>query len=196
MRVIHVFVLLTVVFAGGLWALPTCAQTTPTPKKVKPAAMQQLTPAAATQRKLQLLNAAGIKVAPATVQSSTILSVRQPWINSRTYLDIFQAETYRPQQESVQLKGNPENGSLTWVQVLWPADRSKRYLLDCEVGGSVTSFRFRRGGSRPFVDTVVTAAGGRAGFVLNAGESGSVFVFGLGEGRSWSLKNCEITPVG
>jgi hypothetical protein len=199
-----------------LWTAAAAAQSTapvkprpqPAPQLPKPAPQAKLDPRTAAAagitadqaRHLRTLQAAGLQVPPSSLQRPVVLTVRRPWIDSRTYLNLFEARDFRPDAGYAVMQPNPGTANVSWAEVRWPADAAKRHIIDCEVGGQATRFAFKRvapggysGDPNRIREVTVPVSDGRAAAVFNPGEGGSIFVRGLD--RPWQLKSCEITPV-
>jgi len=177
-------------------------------------------PAAATtepteiSRKMEALEVAGLTVPASGLQESVILSARQPWRDSRTFVDFTQAIGYSTRGNFVTVAGVPTVAMAFSVppgaELMWKADPSKRHIIDCEVSGAATQIRFRWGDPPPDGmahlagtmsstpssgvqgEALATVAKGRVSTVLPAGIPGSVR---LSADTNWQFRSCEITPV-
>lgn len=195
----------------GLWSAAVLAAAMAATAQAQPQVQPQLrvnpqvlsAKPALNPRQLELLRGAGITVPPTSVQSATTLSVRTPMVDLAS-LSFFNVASYTPANETAGvavLQANPPSSDQSWVQIGLRADARSRYIIDCEVGGAATQYRFVRytgeGGSRQREETRVPASNGRVGIVLQPrGTAGPQSVHLMGLDQGWQFKSCDITPIG
>lgn len=202
----------------ALGLLGLCAIATPAAAQLVPLRLPD-PPAATTEpteisRKMEALEVAGLNVPPSGLQESVILSARQPWRDSRTFVDFTRATGYSTRGNFVTVAGVPTfttaYSALPGAELVWNADPSKRHIIDCEVSGAASQIRFRWGDppasglasiAAPLVpstpsgvqgEALATVAKGRVSTVLPTGVPGSVR---LSADKDWQFRSCEITPV-
>ena len=145
-------------------------------------------------RKMNVLETAGLIVAPTSLQESVVLSARQPWRDSRTFVDFTGVTGYSVRNSSARIAGVPMLSSAysprPHAELVWSADASKRHIIDCEVAGPATQIKFRW--TEPAGEVAATISGGRISTVLPTGVAGSVK---LSAEKEWQFRSCEITPV-
>ena len=145
-------------------------------------------------RKMEVLEVAGLNIPPTSLQESVVLSARQPWIDSRTFVDFNRAINYSIRQNSASIAGVPHLSFAHTVpphaELVWNSDPSKRHIIDCEVGGTASHIKFRW--TEPAGEASAAIAKGRVSTVLPTGVPGSVK---LSADKNWNFHSCEITPV-
>ena len=203
----------------GVLATPAAAQLVPLRL---PPPVSEAEPAAPTEisRKMEALEVAGLKIPPSGLQESVILSARQPWKNSRTFVDFTRAIGYSTRGNFVTVAAVPRFSTVysapPGAELVWNADSSKRHIIDCEVSGEARQIRFRWGDppasgmASPLMQSLATnvqpsaapsevqgeatatVANGRVSTVLPTGVPGSVRI---SADKDWQFRSCEITPV-
>lgn len=145
-------------------------------------------------RKLQILQAAGINAAPGALEESLTLSVRKPWVDEGTYLSVTRPSGYAPEGNVTALQGVTGGLHRSYLTLYWRANAAKRHIVDCAVsnyGREPIAFDWalgtgRSGATAPIVD-------GRAAIVMPAGSKGDL---ALTSANGFTFSSCEITPVG
>lgn len=198
--------------ACGVLATSAAAQLVPLRLPDPPATAAEPTE---ISRKMEALEVAGLKIPPSGLQESVILSARQPWRDSRTFVDFTRAIGYSTRGNFVTVEGVPQvttvHSARPAAELVWNADPSKRHIIDCEVSGAASQIRFRWGDPPPTGmatlatglatsapptgiqgEAMATVAKGRASTVLPTGVPGSVRI---SADKDWQFRSCEITPV-
>ena len=200
----------------GLWtvATPAAAQLVPL-RLPPPVTTAEPTEPTEISRKMEALQVAGLNIPPSGLQESVILSARQPWKNSRTFVDFTRAIGYSTRGNFVTVAAVPRYSTVyatpPGAELVWNADPSKRHIIDCEVSGEASQIRFRWGdkpadGMASLATTLVsspppsgvqgeasaTVSKGRVSTVLPTGVPGSVRI---SADKDWQFRSCEITPV-
>jgi len=197
----------------GVLATSAAAQLVPL-RLPPPATAAEPTEPTEISRKMEALQVAGLNIPPSGLQESVILSARQPWKNSRTFVDFTRAIGFSTRNNSVTVAGVPRFSTVyaapPGAELVWNADPSKRHIIDCEVSGGASQIRFRWGdkpadGMATLSSALVsgpppsgvqgeasaTVANGRVSTVLPAGVPGSVRI---SADKDWQFRSCEITP--
>ena len=155
--------------AFGVFATSAAAQLVPLRL---PPAVSEAGPTEPTEisRKMEALEVAGLKVPPSGLQESVILSARQPWKNSRTFVDFTRAIGYSTRGNFVAVAAVPQMSTIystpPGAELVWNADPSKRHIIDCEVSGDARQIRFRWG-DKP-EGPASLAAGGMASPIMQS----------------------------
>lgn len=175
-------------------AAPASAQVAPMPMPQIKLSRPMPALKAPIARKLQVLELAGITVPPAHIQQAITLSVRQPWIDDRTWLGVSRTDNYSPSSNVAVIARNPGVAN-SYVDLRWPANPAMRHIVDCTIDQDGTDVRFSWSGASGPANAEVTVAGGRAAVVMPAGSTGEVALMGTVGGRALRFSGCEITPV-
>jgi hypothetical protein len=140
---------------------------------------------------------AGLDPAKYAVSATNIVSVRAPWTEAAR-VAFGKVDVYNTDGNLARLgPGEDEVLPVPRAQLIWTADATSSYVIDCLIAGDAQSFLASRfEGRREKAnrrDMPVTRKGDRLSFVMEKGTAGNVYLHSVG--ASWAFKECAIVAV-
>lgn len=140
---------------------------------------------------------AGLDPAKYTAGVASIVSVRAPWTEAARVafaaVDLFNTDGNLARLGP----GRDETLPVPRAQLMWAADSSSGYAVDCLISGDAQSFltsRFEGGRERANRrDLPVARKGDRLSFFMEKGTAGNVYLHSVD--AHWVFKECTIIAV-
>jgi hypothetical protein len=140
---------------------------------------------------------AGLDPAKYAAGATSVVSVRAPWTEAAR-VAFGKVDVYNTDGNLARLgAGEDEVLPVPRAQLIWTADATSSYVIDCLIAGDAQSFlasRFEGGREKANRrDMPVTRKGDRVSFFMEKGTTGNVYLHSVG--APWAFKECVIVAV-